>query len=321
MNHSTTIKSLPAIVGGSISAAIAWATLTKGAPELSLEHVQAAALVGLTILAGHLAGQAWQERRSLHGIGLTALAVVGSLLTVYNAMGSRAEVRDTKVAAASLTEAMRSGIEADLRTTTTLVEQATKWQATSCGKDRTSDTCKGHTFLLRQREASRKALQAQLVETGPVVAPEPKAGQVALLASFAGYDRAFVKAVVSAVEPLAFPLFLEVLAIVLFGFGLGHKQTAVASIADSRQTSFWHEEIDCPTPPDGGSRQSNVVPFTKHPAIEAIEKAGGSVSNRTLARLMQCSEGEASKRWQEVRDQLDIGRQGKELRISLKRTA
>lgn len=325
MQTTTTIRSYPAIVGGTIAAGIAWATLTRdvGLADIDLDHFQAAALVGLTILAGHLANEAWKTRKVVAAAGLTAMAVLGSVLTVYNGMGNRAEARDVKVAAASLTDGERSRIEADLAKTVKLVAEAEAWTATEC-RSGEGPKCKGVTFVLRQRQASKAALETQLRTVGPAPVAEPKAAQVGTIAGLLGYDGKAIRQMVSAIEPLAMPLFLEFLAIVLFGYGLGHRVSASPSISDSRQTSYFAgeiEETDCPepTPPNGG-RKSNVINF-KHPAIAAIEKAGGSVSNRTLARLMQCSEGEASKRWQEVRDQLDIGRQGKELRISIKRTA
>lgn len=325
MQTTTTVRSYPAIIGGAVAAGIAWATIVRdvGFAGISLDHIQAASLVGLTVLAGHLANQAWQQLRLSAASGLAILAVFGSALTIYAAMGNRAEVRDVKVASASLSDAERARLQADLDKTTKLVAEAEAWTATECKSGR-GPKCEGTTFILNQRRASQNALQGQLKQVGPIATPEPKASQVALLAGLAGYDAAKTKQVVSAIEPLAFPLFLELLAILLFGFGLGHKPVArFPTIADTRQTSFFAGEIketDCPTPPsNGGTRQSNVVQL--HPVVEALQRAGNPVSNRDLAHLMNVSDGESSKRWQEVRDQLDIGREGKELRISLKRTA
>lgn len=323
MQTTTTVRSYPAIIGGAVAAGIAWATIVRdvGFAGISLDHIQAASLVGLTVLAGHLANQAWQELRLSAASGLAILAVFGSALTIYAAMGNRAEVRDVKVASASLSDAERARLQADLDKTTKLVAEAEAWTATECKSGR-GPKCEGTTFILNQRRASQSALQGQLKQVGPIATPEPKASQVALLAGLAGYDATKTKQVVSAIEPLAFPLFLELLAIVLFGFGLGHKPVArFPTIADTRQTSFHHETpaTECPPPSNGGTRQSNVIQL--HPVVEALQRAGNPVSNRDLAQLMRVSDGESSKRWQEVRDQLDIGREGKELRISLKRTA
>lgn len=222
---TTTIRSYPAIIGGTLAATIAWCTIIRdvGFTNITLDHIQAASLVGLTVLAGHLANQAWKELRLLASIGLAVLAALGSILTIYAAMGNRAEIRDVKVATATLSDTERSRLQIDLDKTTKLVAEAEAWTATEC-KSGHGPKCEGTTFILKQRKASQIALQGQLKEVGPVATPEPKAAQVALLAGLAGYDAAKAKKMVSAVEPLAFPLFLELLAIVLFGFGLGHRR-------------------------------------------------------------------------------------------------
>jgi hypothetical protein len=80
-----------------------------------------------------------------------------------------------------------------------------------------------------------------------------------------------------------------------------------------------------PTPPKPGKRKkvtqlpANVVSFSQHPVVKALKDNGGSVSsNRELASLMAVTEGEASKRRQEVENRLEITRVGKEMRIALK---
>lgn len=63
-----------------------------------------------------------------------------------------------------------------------------------------------------------------------------------------------------------------------------------------------------------------VVPFptaTEHPVIVALRRAGRPLSNDELAREMQVTKGEASKRWREVSDRLEVTRDGRALRISL----
>ena len=325
MQTITTIRSVPAIIGGSISATVAWCSITRGIgySELTLDHATAAGFIGLSVLAGHLAGQSWHARKHVAAAALIAVSVLGSFLTVYNAVGSRAETRDVKVAAVELSTSERARIEADLAKTTRLVAEAETWVGAEC-KTGKGTKCEGVTFVLNQRKASQTALQGQLKTVGPIAPAEPKAAQAGLLAGLLGYNAKLVQSFASALEPVAAPLFFEVVAILLFLVGLGHKPVArFPTIADTRQTSFFAGEIketDCPTPPsNGGTRQSNVVQL--HPVVEALQRAGNPVSNRDLAHLMNVSDGESSKRWQEVRDQLDIGREGKELRISLKRTA
>lgn len=66
---------------------------------------------------------------------------------------------------------------------------------------------------------------------------------------------------------------------------------------------------------------SEVVDFQKHKVLRALASEATAVSNARLAELLGETEGEASKSWREVSEHLEIGRQGKELRIALKRTA
>ena len=88
--------------------------------------------------------------------------------------------------------------------------------------------------------------------------------------------------------------------------------------------SMFSTELPEPTPPRGPRKRKtlpeNVLQFpAKHPVLTALENIGGSVaSNRELARLMQVLDGEASKRWQEVQDQLSVTRQGKQVKIALR---
>lgn len=92
-------------------------------------------------------------------------------------------------------------------------------------------------------------------------------------------------------------------------------------------------ELPDPTPPRGGrksrkTKPENVIQFpakhsatAQHPVITALETKGGSVaSNHELAQAMKVSDGEASKRWQEIEHLLDVEKIGKQLRISLKDT-
>lgn len=107
---------------------------------------------------------------------------------------------------------------------------------------------------------------------------------------------------------------------------------------DAEQTDFSVSEFDTsklramvagefpePTPPKPRKRRKpdqfpeNVISFQKHPVVTALKSNGGSVSsNQELADLMKVSKGEASKRWQEIEDQLIVTRHGKQLNIALK---
>lgn len=108
------------------------------------------------------------------------------------------------------------------------------------------------------------------------------------------------------------------------------KAEALSAIEPSPLTALFSGEQPEPTPtPPRGSRKTkkaspaNVLQFpAKHPVVQALEKAGGSVaSNHDLAKLMNVTDGEASKRVQEIQHLLTVEKIGKQLRISLRKSA
>lgn len=133
------------------------------------------------------------------------------------------------------------------------------------------------------------------------------------------------------------------LAGTLIAFGAHRGTPAITGVhrrasADTAQTDFSVSEFETaklramvsgefpePTPPKPRKRKKpgqfpeNVVDFQHHPVVAALQKNGGSVSsNRELASLMNVTEGEASKRWQEIQNRLEVQRVGKQLSIALR---
>lgn len=72
-------------------------------------------------------------------------------------------------------------------------------------------------------------------------------------------------------------------------------------------------------PPPFYRRPRLVKP--EHKVIRALRAIDSDVCNRELSDLIGESEGETSKSWKEVQDQLDVWRDGREIRIRLKKTA
>ena len=107
------------------------------------------------------------------------------------------------------------------------------------------------------------------------------------------------------------------------------KSQALANVTFSPLASMFAGELperlpeNDPTPPRKRRKierlPENVIDFRAHPVVTALKNNGGSVaSNRELAKLMNVTDGEASKRVQEIEGQLDIHRVGKEVRIALR---
>ena len=329
MNTNTIIRSRPAIALGaffaSVTAFVLFSDVIHGA-EINTSHVLSLAALVAAIASGHFV---WPQLRSgaiVAGLMLGLLALSATTYVVVSSSARNADVAASKAAKAIDSNTARTRELAALTASEAMHKAASERLAAACkggdGKD-----CKGVKATIAVYEAAIKGHKATLREIGPELPASLYAHAAKVMAALPGItstEKALEERL-TLLLPFLTVLIAELGTIVFLHIGLGYSiSNRLPLLSDTRQTSYFadgNEEIDCPepTPPNGG-RKSNVVTF-KHPAIVAIEKAGGSVSNRTLAQLMQCSEGEASKRWQEVRDQLNIGRAGKELRISLKRTA
>ena len=118
------------------------------------------------------------------------------------------------------------------------------------------------------------------------------------------------------------------IALVLSTNGMGALLIAVAAHPVARLPVSVAQElpIEKSSPPPVSRKRvrfpaTNVVDFQGHKVLRALESERGPVSNARLAELLGETEGEASKSWREVSQHLEIGRQGQELRIAIKRTA
>ena len=128
-------------------------------------------------------------------------------------------------------------------------------------------------------------------------------------------DAPVVEARLTLLMPFALVLISEVGTLVFLGMALGFKAASVSIPANDTGPGL-------PRLPSVST--VSVVDFQKaskaHKVLTALESQKGPVSNAMLAPLLGETEGEASKSWREVAEHLEIGRQGKELRIALKKT-
>lgn len=273
------VHSWPAIAGGTFAAFGATALLTRDAyyTGFSLDHALMPVLVGLTILVGHLAWQAIGERK-LSAVPLALLAVLGSGITVYETMGRRAETRDTKIAIASKSVDDYAALVANLDRANKLVTEAESWVASEC-KTGVGPKCRGVTFTRDQRAAHAEKLRRD-VEAHKAPAPaDPKADRAAAVAGWFGYSADQTKSAVRTFEPFVLPLFLELGAIFLFGFGIGHHKVepkVEAPVSFSVERPLSDAEIE---------ELRRVLNGMRRPA-----------TNDELAAAMDVSKGEASKR-------------------------
>ena len=337
------INSLASTIGGAIAAGSAIALLTRDAQQTgwTYDHSMMIPLVGLTILFGHESLRALKEFKIVSCTAFLALAVFGSSIVISETMGRRAESRDAKVSSATKDVDQYASLLTNLDKANKLAAEAEGWVANEC-KTGLGPKCRGVTFTRDQRLAYAEKLRKD-AEAHKAPAPvDSKADRVAAVAALLGFRADVAKKAVHTFEPFVLPLFLELGAIFLFGFGVQHRKvtpvvslSASPSFSDSVQTSFSTTKADDvlklfadpipendpePPKPRKTKKPTNVVrfPTVKHPVLQVLETSGRTMSNGELAKAMGVSDSEASKRWQEVAELLEMGWNGKFRTIGLK---
>lgn len=255
MRFSYTIASPAAIFGGVVAAVGATALLVRDAfvTGWTIDHALAPVLVGLTILCGHLLGECLRRRQFLFAVGLVFLAIFGSGLTVFEAMGRRAEVRDVKTAAADDTEKQRKDIQRKLREAEDILARHRALMGSECATGK-GKRCDGTTYTVETWEHAIVGYETKLKQLGPPKPIDPKAERVAaVLGFFTQLREADVKQAVALLEPFALPLFLELGSIVLFSLGIGHaRRKPIAAAAPAEQVTPAVAPEEPPSPKGGG---------------------------------------------------------------------
>lgn len=94
---------------------------------------------------------------------------------------------------------------------------------------------------------------------------------------------------------------------------------AALSLAEVAQVSLYDERDESSDFVEEVRTRAAVRANAGMGVIEALKQNGGAASsNQELANLMGVCAGEASKRWQEISDQLDVTKVGKRLEIKLR---
>ena len=228
-------------------------------------------------------------------------AIVGSLYTLNATIGRQASARDVAVASAEATVRQRDAVAADRDTATRNLEAARQ----RCGAGKVCHDSTKHLIALYERQIA--AHNAKLEDLKPAA---PTAGEhriAALIALLTGGDLLTISEIVGLLAPCLLGLTLELSAFAAAMYG-------------------WHPTRQ-PLPPSPPGKRAplpaNVVELrpSKHPVIEALEKAGRPVSNNELANLMAVCPGESTKRRREVANLLVERRVGKHCMVTLRATA
>jgi len=335
----TTIRSWPAMmlagifVGG--TSFVLFNDLLEGA-RITTGHV----LTGLALIAATAAGHQivtmFRARRLGVALGMVvlttaALAYVATMSGARNA--EQAAYRAERIGGSNGERERIAKLRSEAQA---MLTGALKEVAKACvGGD--GKACKGAKATRDVYEAAVKGHDADLTRLPALQTPnagyKAAAEALVMLPWFSDRKQADVEKALIVLLPWLAVLIAELGTIVFLSSALGHR--SVVSFSDRVQTSFSAIEApdvlalfsapqpdNDPEPPKGRKTKSdNVVRFpvqSTHPVIRALETSGRTLSNGELAKAMGVSDSEASKRWQEVVDQLTVGWNGKYRVIGLK---
>ena len=285
-----------------------------------------------TIAAGHLMVDAARARHLFATLGFLVLFLSGTGLVVYSSVGRQVETAGTTTLSVEDNNTKIADKTEDLKAARARRDYADRAADREMTGQRCGQRCKDWKTNAKDIGVVIKQLEAEIAALGPQKPVNAQAAAMADMAALFGADnKARTVAVLLLIIPFLKTLFFEVGAIVSLGFAFrqGQRRTIVPandcrSIAESNQHVCFSvtSAPNDPEPPQGKRRKpfpKEVIDFSNHPVVKALTDAGGSVtSHRELAQLLQMDEGAASRRRQEVENQLDITRVGKQLRIALR---
>jgi len=314
-----------AFTGGALTILLGPALLKPW--EWTSYHVLTVLAVFGTTAAGHLLSEAG-FKNPLAATGFLVLFIGGTALVVANSVGRQATTFEENALSAEAANKAIADKTTDLEQARARKTYADVQVQKETGRHGCGRNCRDWQRNSQDVAIVISQLEKEIAALGPRKPVNAKAERMAEMAALFGVSKAKAMAMYILLEPLLNCLFYELGSIVSLGFAFrqGKRQVLTIandcqSVADSRQTSFAYELPD-PEPPKGKKPRElpkGVIEFSNHPVIKALTDAGGSVrSHRELAQLLQMDEGAASRRRQEVEDQLEITRVGKQLRIALR---
>ncbi len=291
--------------------------LTTG--HWSAEHALTPLVVGLTIVAGHLVGNALRDRKLLAAFGFIIAFLIGTGVTVINGIGRQAEGTETKAAETEKGNKAIADKQAELTKARARYDQANAMAEKEMTGQKCGQRCGDWKTRAGEVDSHIRILEAQLSRLGSVKPVHAKADKVAELAAVFGADAAKVKAAVLTVEPVAVPFLLEWVAIVALSFGFGHRQTSqlpgnsptVAKHSRAAQAVPATVANDTePLPPKGGNRRQVATKAAAEADVIQLVGRGQPLPEQSiLAARWGCHAGTASKWLQDFERRGLISRQ------------
>lgn len=289
--------------------------------DITTGHAISITVLIITIVGGHMLWPAVRGRRLFPALGLVLLLAASTVYLVTASAGRNAASAEAKAAKTRSDNQARGRLEeaiADARERLARAndeaDQARREANAECRSGKKTK-CEGSTFAHERAEAAAKDIEARIALDeahlrlmNPVTTDDAELRYAAtVFASLPGVssDTDEILARLRLWMPFGLTLILELGTIVFLGLGIPKTQR-------QRLPRFPETIAD-------GNRPWKST--SSHPVLAALSSAGGAVgSNRELARLMKVTDGEASKRWREVADLLEIVRDGRECRISLRQS-
>ena len=251
-----TFASPAAILAGAAATVLSIALLLRDVRDpWSVDAALPPVLVLVTIIAGHNVWRALRRGRLISATLLALLTVFGSSLVVWEQMGRRAEARDTKVASAEDNSVQRQRLQKKLTEAEEVLgtHRASRDRECATGKGK---QCDGKQYTVATWEAAVTGYKAELTGLGTPKPVDPKAERLAALSNMIGFgaEDAKVRSLVAMFDPLAVPLFLELGAIILFGYGLSPVPRRRSATMETVATVTHLSAEDSPetSPPGGG---------------------------------------------------------------------
>lgn len=262
MRGLTTARGLALALGVAASIGGAYILLKEDvvAGRWSDSFVLVPLMLGIAVVAGHLASKALRDRSFFAAIGFALAFTLGTALTVYQSVSKQAATTDAKALETVASNKNRGMVEAMLLDAQNrykqALDQADKARSTGgCGR-----VCLDWSTRALEVDARVRELQAELRSMDPakpVAAGPERVAQV--IHVLTGIDSRRVKALLVLVEPFAFSLLFELTAISAFGYGFGGHRRPVRAANENVETQPTHVE---PEPP-GDKRDPAIVSWVE----------------------------------------------------------
>jgi hypothetical protein len=296
--HNTAARATAIALGAALTAggtSLLFGDVIFGAVEFTQKHFQTITIVLGTLLAAHVAKEAWISRHWAAVLGFTAIAAAGTGLICYNSLGRQAE--GVMVAAADHDKTVNERAELQRNRDADAKTAAEKRVAADAEcADGEGRKCRAAQTIRDFYETNVKGYEARLALLAPPKVVDPSAERFGDYAKALGYDKEKAKTLAMLIVPYFVTLLFEFGTVISFGYGFAPKRlpkpvTASGKSKGSEQTDFpelsdaelielragFATELPEPKGPNGGA---SVTVLPKRPKAPNEPKG----SNRRLTR-------------------------------------